>query len=145
MTPGLSGPPYDGGRAPLLAVLLAEDSDADALLLAEAIEDAGLPWSVERVHDGGPAIDRLRRGPPPALLVVDLAMPRVRGEDVLRAVQALEPGARPRTAVLSGSPNDADHTACLALGADRFAVKPTRPEGYLDLVVELARWLEDDG
>lgn len=140
MVPGVSRP----ASPPPVSVLLAEDSDADALLLEEAIEDAGVPWDVERVGDGGPAIDRLRRGPPPRLLVIDLAMPRVRGEDVLRAVHGLDAGARPRIAVLTGSPNDADEAACLALGADRFAVKPTRPEGYVALVVELARWMADD-
>lgn len=130
MTPASADPrPVD--------VLLAEDNDADALMLEEAVRDAGLRWNIERVRDGAPAIERLRDGRPPHLVVVDLAMPRVRGERVLQTARALET-PRPKVAVLTGSPNADDERACRALGADLFAVKPARPEDYAALILELA-------
>ena len=66
-------------------ILIIED-DADVRdALAGALRDAGL--AVEVAEDGIHGLERLRAGPVPALILLDLRMPRLCGEDFLHAMR----------------------------------------------------------
>jgi CheY-like chemotaxis protein len=70
---------------PLKRILIVED-DADVRqALADALRDAGL--AVEVAGDGVEGLERLRGGPVPSLVLLDLRLPRLGGADLLRAMR----------------------------------------------------------
>ena len=77
------------GVAPRRRILIIEDDPDVREALAEALDGAGL--SVDVAVDG---LDRLRAGPIPSLILLDLRMPRLCGEEFLRAMRGDEALAR---------------------------------------------------
>src|SRR4051812_1768815 len=80
----------------LKRILLAEDSPRDAELALDALADNHLANEVVHVRDGAEALDYLhRRGEfagrtngEPAVVLLDLKMPKVDGLEVLRDIKA---------------------------------------------------------
>jgi CheY-like chemotaxis protein len=66
-------------------ILVIEDDAGVREALGDALRDAGL--AVDVAVDGLDGLDRLRQGPPPSLILLDLRMPRLCGEDFLRAMR----------------------------------------------------------
>jgi CheY-like chemotaxis protein len=81
-------------------VLIADDSESDRELAAAHL---GARWPVDRATDGDEALDKLREGHF-SLLILDWAMPRVGGAEVLRNVR--RSGARIAVVVLTGFDRD---------------------------------------
>ncbi|WP_376100514.1 response regulator [Roseomonas sp. CCTCC AB2023176] len=111
--------PMVGGTAP--RVLMAEDEPDIALLLREALEDAG--FTVTWAEDGAVALEQEARDPCDALLT-DVRMPNLDGVSLVRAVRERRP-ALP-IVVLSGYMTSIDRQALLLLGVpeDRMLEKP---------------------
>jgi CheY-like chemotaxis protein len=85
--------------------------------------------------DGEEAL-RMIADTPPDVIVLDLAMPRVTGWDVLRALKA-DPRSRPiPVLVLSG--NDARQSA-LQAGADAYLQKPCLPDELYREILKVLR------
>ena len=69
-------------------ILIIED-DADVReTLGDALRGAGL--AVDLAVDGIDGLERLRAGPAPSLILLDLRMPRLCGAEFLRALRADE-------------------------------------------------------
>lgn len=68
-----------------LLALIVEDDDDAALIFAKALQDAG--FESEIVRTGDKALARLA-GPVPTVVILDLELPRVPGEDVLHQLRA---------------------------------------------------------
>lgn len=66
-------------------ILLVEDDTDVREALALALRDAGL--AVDVAVDGVEGLERLRVGPPPALVLLDLRLPRLCGEELLDAMR----------------------------------------------------------
>jgi CheY-like chemotaxis protein len=66
-------------REPLGRVLIVEDDDAVSSSLAEVLRDDGYQANIAR--DGQQAIDWLRANPAPHIILLDLWMPNVTGEE----------------------------------------------------------------
>lgn len=101
-------------------LVLAEDDPHIGVLVAFALEPLGLV--VERFVDGEAALARLRAGPPPALVVLDLMLPRLSGRDVLRALEA-DPALDPVPVLVLSARAGAVEVA-RARGALAFLAKP---------------------
>jgi CheY-like chemotaxis protein len=72
-------------------VLVAEDEALIALSLADLLEAEG--YEVALAPDGADALDTARElGDALGVLVTDLTMPRMGGEDLIRALRAERPG-----------------------------------------------------
>ena len=72
----------------MITILLVEDSKPDAMLIREALYEAGLEGDVELVTDGEQAMARLTSGPPPDLMLLDLNLPVKDGREVLAEMSA---------------------------------------------------------
>lgn len=66
-------------------ILIVEDDPDVREALADALRDAGL--RVDVAEDGIAGLERLRDGPAPSLVLLDLRLPRLCGEDLLRAMR----------------------------------------------------------
>lgn len=75
-----------GAAVPDRRILIVED-DADLrATLAEAMRDTGAEILV--ASDGLEALDRLRSGPAPAVVLLDLRLPQLDGQELLRELRA---------------------------------------------------------
>src|SRR5690349_2503882 len=132
-------------------ILVADDDQNDVFFLRRAFQKSGLEHSVVHVSDGQEAIEYLRgdsnygdrsRFPLPALLLLDLKMPKVDGFDVLNWVRGREDLKEMPVVVLSSSSREDDIQRARSLGADDYRVKPADFEQLLVLAQDVStRWL----
>jgi len=132
--------------ATLPPVLVAEDEESDAIILARAFRRAGLPNPLVVVRDGQGAIEYLTGDrathPLPALLLLDLKMPRVNGFEVLSWLKTRPELAGLPAVVLSSSSHRMDIDRALELGARDYLIKPQDLGRFLTLIQGLgSRWL----
>ena len=132
-------------------ILAAEDEASDRMILELAFQRAKLPCSLVIVRDGQEAVDYLSgKGwyadrathPLPALVVLDLKMPRMNGLDVL-AWLAEQPDFKGIPAVvLSSSADELDMKKARQLGAREYFVKPHTLDELIKIARQMqARWL----
>lgn len=126
--------------AKLRRILLAEDDPNDVELTLSALGDHGMANEVDVVSDGAEALDYLfARGkyagkPLPAVVLLDIKMPKVDGVEVLRCLKA-DPERRLLPVVmLTSSREERDLTECYGLGANAFVVKPVDFTAFVDAV-----------
>ncbi|HYV27642.1 MAG TPA: response regulator [Candidatus Eisenbacteria bacterium] len=120
-------------------ILVAEDNPADTLLLKRAFSQAGVRLPTVFLDDGQQIIDYLKRNhdgekpgeePFPALIMVDLAMPKVGGLEVLSWVRQQPDLSRLPVIVFSGLNRPIDISRAYALGADLFLIKTADPNQW---------------
>ena len=121
--------------APSPTVLLADDDPDVARIVDAQMRAAGYQTIV--VFDGAAAAKAAAERAP-ALIVLDLMMPKRTGFDVLRELAA-SAAARPRTIVLSGRGREDDVTRAFSLGADDYITKPFSPQELLARVARLLK------
>lgn len=118
----------------LKAILLAEDNPRDAELTMEAMAENNLANAVVVVQDGAEALDYLyRRGEyadrssgNPALVLLDIKMPKVDGLEVLRKIKG-DPSLRSIPVVmLTSSREERDLMESYGLGVNAYVVKPVQ-------------------
>ncbi len=107
-------------------VLLVEDDASDEKLTRHALNRSGVDIDVVVARDGAAALDLLARALDsalPAVVLLDLKLPRVDGIDVLRRIRS-----NPRTrlvpvVVLTSSNEDEDVRQSYAAGANAYVRK----------------------
>lgn len=112
-------------------ILIAEDSQNDLDFTFFALEKCGAPNPVVVVRDGEEALDYLfarhqyekRNLGNPALILLDLKMPKVDGFEVLKMVRATASLTSIPIIVLTHSVLNADLHRSQLLGVDRYVVK----------------------
>ena len=120
-----------GGAAAKPTILLAED-DPDVLHIIDTRLRAEGYHTIIAV-DGQQALDALDAHSP-AVLLLDLMMPKVTGFEVLAKLRGR--AERPQTIVVSARGRDEDVTRAFDLGADDYVSKPFNPD---ELVARIAR------
>jgi CheY-like chemotaxis protein len=129
----------------LRPILLAEDSPNDVELIITALQEARLANEVAVTHDGEQALDFLfRRGKyagrsslQPAVILLDLKMPRVDGREVLRRIRADEELKLIPVVVLTSSREEQDLFETYRLGANAYLVKPVEFDAFISAVGKL--------
>lgn len=134
------------------AILLVEDQWNDVVLMGLALESAGVRNPMIVVYDGAEAITYLSGAgqysnranyPFPALILLDLKMPKIDGFGVLEWLQARPEFDDVAVVVQSSSNLDSDIARARALGADDYLVKPNDHEELVKMVRILCeRWLD---
>jgi CheY-like chemotaxis protein len=123
-------------------ILMAEDSPNDVELSLAALRENHLMNEVVVTRDGAETLDYLyrrsafqsRTGGNPALLLLDLKMPKVDGLEVLRQVKN-DPQLRTiPVVVLTSSREEEDLVRSYNLGVNAYVVKPVEFTEFLTAV-----------
>lgn len=133
------------------SLLYVEDEQSDVLLLRVAFTRAGLTNPVHIAVDGAEAIDYLagngpfadrHQHPLPALVLLDLNLPKKSGFDVLRWVREQPQFASLPVVIYTSSVGLIDKDTARLLGATDYFVKRSGVAHITELVHSLAeRWL----
>jgi CheY-like chemotaxis protein len=120
-----------------LRALVVDDEVALRGMLVRVLEELGL--DVIEAGDGREALGLVEGASPPDLLVVDLSMPHMRGDELLREVAARRPAVR---AVLMSGHGEREIRARLGDLAERASLLP-KPFGIDELVSAIDVALRD--
>jgi CheY-like chemotaxis protein len=138
-----------------VVVLHVDDDPNDTALLQAATQKAQVDFELHNVEDGEEAIaylsgkekyaDRTRYRLP-ALVLLDLKMPRTTGFEILKWIRSHSALKRLPVIILSGSELQDDITHAYAEGADSYLVKPLGFEALVRLVKGInASWFNASG
>ena len=132
-------------------ILLVEDNDDDTELTLRAFKAARVSNPVIRARDGLEALDYLLgRGAsagrdvkdPPAVVLLDLNLPRMGGLDVLAAIRANDHIRHIPVVVLTSSDEEEDRLAAYRHYANSYVRKPVDYDQFLTAAKELGLyWL----
>ena len=123
-------------------ILLAEDNPNDVELTLAALRENNLANEVVVVRDGAEALDYLyarnafasRPGGNPALILLDLKMPKVDGIEVLRQLKS-DPITRAiPIVVLTSSREEQDLVRSYEYGVNAYVVKPVDFQEFVGAV-----------
>lgn len=130
---------------PLNRILLVEDSIRDAELILTAFEGNHLANDITHVRDGAEALDYLyRRGAfasrtdaQPALLLLDLKLPKVDGLEVLRQIKGDADLRMIPVVMMTSSRQEKDLVRSYELGVNAYVVKPLKFQDFVDAVKQV--------
>jgi len=117
-------------RMPL--VVIAEDDDDMRDVMCELV--AGLGVQVSPASSGGELVKLLTDGPPVDLIITDVRMPWMTGDNV--ALSARASGVSVPIIIVTAFPDDALEAEVDGMGGAVLLAKPFRPEELLGLVRE---------
>jgi CheY-like chemotaxis protein len=126
-------------------ILMAEDDPKDVELTLTALQEYNLANEVVVTRDGEEALDYLycrgnfttRSNDNPAVLLLDLKMPKVDGLEVLRAIKSDEKLRMIPVVVLTSSREERDMVASYRLGVNAYVVKPVDFHEFVNAIKEL--------
>ena len=125
-------------------VLLVEDNPDDEALTLRALKRHNLGNSVDVVRDGAEALDYLFPGGDtlaaediPAVVMLDLMLPKVNGLDVLKRIREEETTKLLPVVVLTSSDEQKDMIDSYKLGANSYVRKPVEFGEFADAVSQL--------
>ena len=130
----------------LRSILLAEDNLKDVELTLEALSAHNLANNVTVVKDGVEAMEYLRcegkykqRKPGnPAVMLLDIKMPRKDGIEVLREIRSDESLKTLPAVILTSSREEQDLINSYELGVNAYVVKPVNFKNF----IEAAKYVE---
>ena len=126
-------------------ILLVEDDPRDVELAITALEDYKLANEVVVCRDGQEALDYLfcrgkfsdRINENPAVLLLDLKLPKVNGLEVLQKIRADERLRMMPVVMLTSSHEEKDMMRSYQLGVNAYVVKPVDFHEFINAVKEL--------
>jgi type II secretory ATPase GspE/PulE/Tfp pilus assembly ATPase PilB-like protein/ActR/RegA family two-component response regulator len=128
-------PAADGPAKP--RVLVVDDDEVIRRVVLATLEAGG--YSGEGVDDGDVALQRLASDQEWALVITDLHMTRVGGEELLRSVRESVATSALPVIVLTGSSEKDSELAVMEAGADDYLRKPLDPPRLLARVKAVLR------
>lgn len=129
----------------LRKILLVEDNLPDIELTLEALAEQNLANRVIVVHDGVEAVEYLRhegefanRKPEnPAVILLDIKMPRMDGIEVLQVVKSDPMLKSIPVVMLTSSREEPDLKKCYDLGVNAYVVKPVNFKDFFTAAQQL--------
>jgi len=121
------------------SILLVDDDEGLRHLTSRVLEREG--YTVVRAASGADALELLRTGPLPDLMITDIIMPGMHGTDLVRTAE--EEGIAPRVLLTSGYRSGIlSYAGAQPIGYYPFVAKPWKAS---DLLAEIHSALSDDG
>jgi two-component system response regulator len=129
-------------------ILLVEDSQADAEMAMDALREANLVNPVVHLEDGVDCLDYLyargawadRERLDPAVVLLDIKMPRMNGLDVLTQMRSDERMRRIPVVILSSSREESDLARSWDLGVNAYVIKPVDVDQFFEAVRTLGQF-----
>jgi CheY-like chemotaxis protein len=126
-------------------ILLVEDDPKDVELTLTALEEYNLANEVVVAHDGEEALDYLycrgnfagRPDQNPAVLLLDLKLPKVDGLEVLQQIKSDGNLKMIPVVVLTSSREEKDMVTSYQLGVNAYVVKPVDFHEFVNAIKEL--------
>jgi CheY-like chemotaxis protein len=133
------------GQAMFKPILLVEDDARDLELTLVALEKSQLANEVIVVRDGAEALDYLNREGAhaqrsegnPAVVLLDLKLPKVNGLEVLRTVRSTERLKSIPVVMLTSSQAESDVVQSYELGVNAYVVKPVEFKQFVSAIADL--------
>ncbi len=129
----------------LKPILLVEDDARDLELTLVALEQSQLANEVVVLRDGALALDYLLREGAhaeraegnPAVILLDLKMPKVNGLEVLEVVRSTPALRSVPVVMLTSSQEEADVVRSYELGVNAYVVKPVEFKQFITAIADL--------
>lgn len=129
----------------LKKILLVEDNPNDIELTLEALDEQNLANRVIVTNDGVEAMEYLqykgkykdREKENPAVILLDIKMPRMDGIEVLEAIKSNAELKTVPVVILTSSREEPDLKKCYDLGVNAYVVKPVNFKDFFDSVKKL--------
>jgi CheY-like chemotaxis protein len=126
-------------------ILIVEDDPKDVELTLTALEEYNLANEVVVTRDGEEVLDylycrgnfKMRTGDNPAVLLLDLKLPKVDGLEVLQQIKSDEKLRMIPVVVLTSSREERDMVASYKLGVNAYVVKPVDFHEFVNAIKEL--------
>ena len=126
-------------------ILMVEDDPKDVELSLTALEDYNLANEVVVARDGEEALDYIysrgkyagRPGENPAVMLLDLKLPKVDGLEVLQQIKSDDRFKMIPVVVLTSSHEEKDMVASYRLGVNAYVVKPVDFHEFVNAIKEL--------
>jgi CheY-like chemotaxis protein len=126
-------------------ILMIEDDPKDVELTLTALEEYNLANEVVVAHDGEEALDYLycrgkfagRSSDNPAVMLLDLKLPKVDGLEVLQQVKSDPKLMMIPVVVLTSSHEEKDMVTSYRLGVNAYVVKPVEFHEFVNAIKEL--------
>jgi two-component system response regulator len=132
-------------------ILLVEDNPDDEELTRMALEQSNVANELVVAHDGVEALDYMfgtgpyAGAPPPeqpAVILLDLKLPRIDGLEVLQRIRAEERTKRVPVVILTSSKEEQDVLDSYNFGANSYIRKPVEFDNFFDATKQLGMyWL----
>jgi CheY-like chemotaxis protein len=123
-----------------VTILLVEDDPAHAEIVKRNMQDCRIANSLHHVSDGQDALDFLCRvgahanAPRPHLILLDLRLPKVDGQEVLKRLKADPELTSIPVVVLTTSKTEIDLVSAYGHGACSYLVKPVDFEKFREML-----------
>ncbi|MFQ6032998.1 MAG: response regulator [Candidatus Zixiibacteriota bacterium] len=132
-------------------ILLIEDNPDHVLLIKEALTANNIINEIRVVEDGEQALDYLfRRGqyadprmsPRPTLIILDIKLPKIDGQEVLKTIKS-DPGLKHiPVIVLTTTTQEEEIVKSFKNGANSYVTKPIDPQEFFNKIKNLkVYWL----
>lgn len=126
----------------LRRLLVIEDNDGDVFLIKQSLKENNIPAEVTVCSDGEAAVrtlNSLEMDNPPDAIIIDLALPRLEGLDVLRKILHRPAYVGTPIMVFTSSPSPSDKHRVELLTDARYVQKPSGLDNFLREVAENVR------
>ncbi|MBA4386279.1 MAG: two-component system response regulator [Anaerolinea sp.] len=126
-------------------ILIAEDDPNDIEMTVNALSENNLANEICVVRDGAEALDYLyhrgtfskKAGGNPAVILLDLKMPKIDGIEVLRRIKSDKDLQTIPVVILTSSSESSDLETCYHLGANAYVVKPVKFADFVEAVKQI--------
>jgi CheY-like chemotaxis protein len=126
-------------------ILIVEDDPKDVELTLTALEEYNLANEVVVTRDGEEALNylycrgnyKMRTSDNPAVMLLDLKLPKVDGLEVLQQIKSDEKLRMIPVVVLTSSREERDMVASYKLGVNAYVVKPVDFHEFVNAIKEL--------
>ncbi len=126
-----ASPPAPAAGLTACTVLIADDNEANTQHLEEYLKAHGFNVLISR---DGEEVMRMCREVSPAVVLMDIQMPRLNGLDAIRQLRAESVTSNLAMVALTALAMPGDRERCLEAGADAYLSKPVRLTDVLEVV-----------
>ncbi|NMG74656.1 response regulator [Aromatoleum diolicum] len=125
-------------------ILLVEDNPVDLDLALRAFSRKNSDRPIEVARDGEEALSFIARWeaghPVPAMILLDIKLPRVNGLEVLRRLKSHPRFAYIPVVMLTTSGEDADVGQAYELGANSYIIKPVNFARFIEAAEQIEQY-----